>query len=384
MYVGVLHAVQPPNTNIFVLARGQGRPLQLRYIAEAGASVTCEFDFPSFCFEEKIMQVQGTSCRARPHPMALSHAVPTGVIGGGGGGRADGSAGAVEALSDNAHHAQTMSSNATLHDHHDPSQATKPSRRSAANQARRRQEKNQQYQLRAALLDQQLSFGLPPSLDIKGQNNNATQSGNEELGAGDECTGVGNELAGDGIAWADRCAGAGIAWALGFGPVSHPAPPHPAPPAPSPDNLGDDGGGRPSQLHYGSQPEDAAPPPPLPPTATHTPHGWPEYLCEAPFMRKLLAYDSSRPAHAVAPGAAGTGIGATQQTAEHATVAFGGYEQHALNHGQSGAIVGSADNDHKRVLVNTMKTDLRALMQLKNEMSSRMDMLLEGLDELSA
>ena len=229
--------------------------------------------------------------------------------------------------------------------------------------------------MQSALLAQQMSFDLPPSLDIKGQN--ATQSDNEGLGAGNERAGDGNAIAGDGSAWADGCAGAGIAWAGGFGPV-----PHPAPPAPSPDNLGDGGGGRPSQLHYGSQPEYmyAAPPPPLPPTATRTPHVRPALLCAEPFMQRPLAYDG-RPAHAVAPGAAGTGIGATQQTAEHATVGvpFGGYEQHALNRVQSGATGGSAAEEHKRALVHTLKNDIHTL---KKDMSSRMSMLLESLDEL--
>ena len=272
-------------------------------------------------------------------------------------------------------HVFTMSSNATLHDHHDPNQERKPARRSAANQARRRQAKSKAYQMQSALLAQQMSFDLPPSLDIKGQN--ATQSDNEGLGAGNERAGDGNAIAGDGRAWADGCAGAGIAWAGGFGPV-----PHPAPPAPSPDNLGDGGGGRPSQLHYGSQPEYmyAAPPPPLPPTATRTPHVRPALLCAEPFMQRPLAYDG-RPAHAVAPGAAGTGIGATQQTAEHATVGvpFGGYEQHALNRVQSGATGGSAAEEHKRALVHTLKNDIHTL---KKDMSSRMSMLLESLDEL--
>ena len=180
-------------------------------------------------------------------------------------------------------HVFTMSSNATLHDHHDPSQERKPARRSAANQARRRQAKSKAYQMQSALLAQQMSFDLPPSLDIKGQN--ATQSDNEGLGAGNERAGDGNAIAGDGRAWADGCAG--IAWAGGFGPV-----PHPAPPAPSPDNLGDGGGGRPSQLHYGSQPEYmyAAPPPPLPPTATRTPHVRPALLCAEPFMQLSLIH----------------------------------------------------------------------------------------------
>ena len=94
-------------------------------------------------------------------------------------------------------------------------------------------------------------------------------------------------------------------------------------------------------------------------------------------MQRPLAYDS-RPAHAVAPGAAGTGIGATQQTAEHAT--FGvPYEQHALNRVQSGATGGSAAEEHKRALVNTLKNDIRTL---KKDMSSRISMLLESLDEL--
>jgi hypothetical protein len=100
--------------------------------------------------------------------------------------------------------------------------------------------------------------------------------------------------------------------------------------------------------------------------------------CAEPFTQRLLAYDG-RPAHTVAPGAAGTGIGATQQTAEHAAVAFGGYEQHALNRVQSGATGGSAAEDHKRALVNTLKNDIHTL---QNDMSSRISMLLESLDEL--
>ena len=97
-------------------------------------------------------------------------------------------------------------------------------------------------------------------------------------------------------------------------------------------------------------------------------------------MQRPLAYDG-RPAHAVAPGAAGTGIGETQQTAEHATVGvpFGGYEQHALNRVQSGATGGSAAEEHKRALVHTLKNDIHTL---KKDMSSRMSMLLESLDEL--
>ena len=77
----------------------------------------------------------------------------------------------------------------------------------------------------------------------------------------------------------------------------------------------------------------------------------------------------------------GTGIGATQQTAEHATVGvpFGGYEQHALNRVQSGATGGSAAEERKRALVHTLKNDIHTL---KKDMSSRMSMLLESLDEL--
>ena len=56
------------------------------------------------------------------------------------GDRTDGSAGAIDdlsmggaELSNSAHHAQTMSANDTLHDHHKPQ---KPAKRSAANQSR--------------------------------------------------------------------------------------------------------------------------------------------------------------------------------------------------------------------------------------------------------
>ena len=135
-------------------------------------------------------------------------------------------------------HVFTMSSNATLHDHHNPSQERKPARRSAANQARRRQAKSKAYQMQSALLAQQMSFDLPPSLDIKGQN--ATQSDNEGLGAGNERAGDGNAIAGAGIACTGAYTIAGMACAHELR--------HWTPPAPSPNNLGDgDGGRRPSQ-----------------------------------------------------------------------------------------------------------------------------------------
>ena len=130
-------------------------------------------------------------------------------------------------------HVFTMSSNATLHDHHDPNQERKPARRSAANQARRRQAKSKAYQMQSALLAQQMSFDLPPSLDIKGQN--ATQSDNEGLGAGNERAGDGNAIAGAGIACAGAYTIAGMACAHELR--------HWTPPAPSPYNLGDDDGG---------------------------------------------------------------------------------------------------------------------------------------------
>ena len=182
--------------------------------------------------------------------MALPHRFPTDAIGGSGG-RAVGSAGAVDdlsmggaKLSNSAHDSQDMSANGTLlHGHTEK----KPTRRSAANQQRRRHDSGLAHAFGRAVAEKDKQMGLVPSLDIK--NLHDTQADNEGLGAGGEGTGAGNERAGDGnaiagagIACAGGCTIAGIAWAGGYGPV-----PYGTPPAPSPYNLGD-GGGRPSQF----------------------------------------------------------------------------------------------------------------------------------------
>ena len=142
------------------------------------------------------------------HTSGASHRLPTDSIGGGG---AVGRGGAVDDLSMggaeisySAHHAQDMSANGKLRHHHD---AYKPTRRSTANQEKRRHANGVAFMMNSARNEQQRQMGLQQSLDIKGLND--TQANNEGLGAGGECTGAGNERAGDGNA----IAGAGIACA---------------------------------------------------------------------------------------------------------------------------------------------------------------------------
>ena len=180
--------------------------------------------------------------------MALPHRFPTDAIGGSGG-RAVGSAGAVDdlsmggaKLSNSAHDSQDMSANGTLlHGHTEK----KPTRRSAANQQRRRHDSGLAHAFGRAVAEKDKQMGLVPSLDIK--NLHDTQADNEGLGAGGEGTGAGNERAGDGNA----IAGAGIACAGAYtiaGMARAHEQRHWTPPAPSPYNLGDDdGGSRPSQ-----------------------------------------------------------------------------------------------------------------------------------------
>ena len=172
--------------------------------------------------------------------MPPPHRLPTDAIGGGGG-RAVGRGGAVDDLSMggaeisySAHHAQDMSANGTLRHHHD--HAHKATRRSAANQERRRHDKGVAFMMNLARNEQQRQMGLQQSLDIKGLNDR--QADNEGLGAGGECTGAGNERAGDGNA----IAGAGIACAGAYtiaGMACAHELRHWTPPAPSPNNLGD-------------------------------------------------------------------------------------------------------------------------------------------------
>ena len=180
------------------------------------------------------------------HTSGASHRLPTDSIGGGG---AVGRGGAVDDLSMggaeisySAHHAQDMSANGKLRHHHD---AYKPTRRSTANQEKRRHANGVAFMMNSARNEQQRQMGLQQSLDIKGLND--TQADNEGLGAGGECTGAGNERAGDGNA----IAGAGIActgaYTIAGMACAHELR-HWTPPAPSPNNLGDgDGGRRPSQ-----------------------------------------------------------------------------------------------------------------------------------------
>ena len=181
------------------------------------------------------------------HTSGASHRLPTDSIGGGG---AVGRGGAVDDLSMggaeisySAHHAQDMSANGKLRHHHDD--AHKPTRRSTANQEKRRHANGVAFMMNSARNEQQRQMGLQQSLDIKGLND--TQADNEGLGAGGECTGAGNERAGDGNA----IAGAGIActgaYTIAGMACAHELR-HWTPPAPSPNNLGDgDGGRRPSQ-----------------------------------------------------------------------------------------------------------------------------------------
>ena len=181
-----------------------------------------------------------TEAAPRIASMPPPHCLPTDAIGGGGG-RAVGavddlSMGGAE-ISYSAHHAQDMSANGTLRH--------RPTRRSAANQERRRHENGVAYMTNKALKEQERQMGLQLSLDVKGLND--TQADNEGLGAGGECTGAGNERAGDGNA----IAGAGIACAGAYtiaGMARAHEQRHWTPPAPSPYNFGDDDcGSRPSQ-----------------------------------------------------------------------------------------------------------------------------------------
>ena len=73
-----------------------------------------------------------------------------------------------------------------------------------------------------------------------------------------------------------------------------------------------------------------------------------------------------------------------QQMVEHAAAAHRGCEQHAFDRAQSGATVqgaptASAAEDPKRALVHALQKDICAL---KSDMSSRMSVLVDRLDEL--